>query len=123
MLDKAKILIVDDEQSMLVTLGDILKILGYVVFTAENCHQAIELVKNNKLDLILMDFKMPGMNGVEVYREIRKVDSSMKVIFITAYYEENIVKEAFLEGVCVICHKPLDIPQLLDHIKAATGTS
>lgn len=121
MTESLKILIVDDEQSMLITLEDILKVMGYSVFTAGNGEQSIELVKKEQIDVVLMDYKMPGMSGVEAFREIIKIDPSINVIFITAYYDESVIREALSEGMGAICHKPLNIPQLLDYIKATTG--
>jgi two-component system response regulator HydG len=115
------ILIVDDEPGMLITLKDILDALGYAVITVEDGYQAIEVVKKETIDVALMDFKMPGINGVETFKQIEKIDPSIKTIFITAYYDERILSEALAEGVIGICNKPLDIPQLLDHIKASVG--
>jgi CheY-like chemotaxis protein len=119
MHDKIKILIVDDEPNILSTLADILQVLNYTVLTANDGVEAIETVKKEKIDVVLMDFKMAGMNGVEVSREIIKIDQSLKIIFITGYYDENVVKDALHEGIGAICPKPLNIPQLLDYIKAA----
>ncbi len=116
-----KILIVDDEQSMLITLGDILETLGYEIITADNGYKAIEIVKNDTIDVVLMDFKMPGLNGVETLKEICKINPSIKTIFITAYYDEKVLNEGLSEGICGICHKPLNIPQLLDFINVAAG--
>lgn len=115
------ILIVDDEKNMLVTLEDILEDLGYDISTASSGLLALEVMRTKTIDVVLMDYKMPGMNGVETFREIKKIDPSVKLIFITAYYEENIINEALAEGVVGICHKPLDIPHLIECIETATG--
>lgn len=116
-----KILIVDDEPSMLITLTDILIISGYNVSTVEDGYQALELVKKEKYAVVLMDFNMPGMNGVETFNEIAKIDPGIKCIFITAYYDESVLSKALSEGIGGICHKPLNIPLLLDFIKTAVG--
>ena len=120
MQEPVKILIVDDEMNMLITLQDILDVHGYEIFTAVDGNEAIEISKSQKVDLILMDFKMPGLNGVQTYEEIRKIHPLIKVIFITAYYDEKTLKEASADGIYGVFHKPLDIPQLLEYIKTAT---
>ncbi len=117
--DDVKILIVDDDISGIEILGDVLDFEGYIVDSAENGLEAIEKVKNNGMKVVLMDFKMPGMNGVEVFREVIKINPELKIIFTTAYYNEETMKAALNEGAFGICHKPLDIPQLLNEIKTA----
>lgn len=98
------------------TLSDILELEGFDVFKVESGLDAVEFIKGNTVEIILMDFKMPGMNGVEAFREIIKINSKMKVIFITGYYQEELIQNALEEGAAGICHKPLHIPQLLDMI-------
>ena len=120
---KKRILIVDDEPNMLVTLTDIINNVGYETVTVENGSRAVETAREQAFDVILMDFKMEGLNGVETFREIRKIHPDVKVIFITAYYHEGSVKDAIVEGAVGVCQKPLDIPQLLDYIKAAVGNT
>jgi len=116
---KKRILIVDDEPSMLTTLTDIINIVGYEAVAVENGNQALETAREEVFDVILMDFRMEGLNGVETFREIRKIHPDIKVIFITAYYDEGSVKDAIDEGAVGVCQKPLDVPQLLDYIRAA----
>ncbi len=115
------ILIVDDEQSMLTTLKDILEVMGYIIITASDGYKAIELVKKDWIDLILMDFKMPGLNGVEALKEIKKINPAIKTIFITAYYDQKILTKDLRDNISSICHKPLDIPLLLNSIETAAG--
>ncbi len=112
-----RILIVDDEPGMIETLSDILELEGVEVFKIESGLDAVEFIRGNTIDLILMDFKMPGMNGVEAYKKIKKNNNKVKVIFITAYYQEQLIQKALEEGAFGICHKPLHIPQLLDMIR------
>ncbi|MFQ6122336.1 MAG: response regulator, partial [Dehalococcoidales bacterium] len=65
---KTNVLVVDDLQSIRLTLGGILEDEGYNVVTAENGYQAIEAVKKTHFDVIFMDIKMPGINGVQTFR-------------------------------------------------------
>lgn len=70
---KANILIVDDDDGMIETLRDILIDLDYNVEIASDGYKAIEIVKNQSFDVILMDIKMPGINGVETFKEIKSI--------------------------------------------------
>jgi len=111
------ILIVDDDPGMAETLIFILETEGYLVTVAENGSTAIELVRQENFDLILMDVKLPGMNGVEAYKAIKRVKPNSKAVMITAYALENLIQEALREGALSIFHKPLDIPALLEFIR------
>ncbi|MFC1941675.1 response regulator [Chloroflexota bacterium] len=115
-MGQTKILVVDDLRSIRITLGGILEDKGYHVVTAEDGYQAIEVVKNNHFDAIFMDIKMPGINGVQTFREVRKIDSSAAVIMMTAYSVEDLVKEALEEGAYTVVYKPFDIEKIVSLI-------
>lgn len=111
------VLIVDDEPNMLITLSDILNLEGFDVSVADDGSQAIEIIGSRQFDIILLDYKMPDLNGVETFQEIQRLQADVKVIFITAYYHESTVKDAIQEGAVGVCQKPLSIPALLKLIK------
>lgn len=117
MLDK--ILAVDDNVEFCQNVADIMELKGYEVTTAYDGLQAIELVKKNKYNLIIMDIKMPGMNGVEVFKEIKKISPSSIIILMTAYAVEELRREALREGVFASLRKPLNFDELFDIIKDA----
>jgi len=104
---------------MIQTLIDILNLEGYSISSALNAYQAIALVKEKNFDVILMDYKMPGKNGVEAFYEIKEIAPTSKIIFITAYYNEKSINEALADGAIGVCNKPINIPQLLDLIRRA----
>ncbi len=116
-----KILIVDDEENLRETLADIMHLEGYVTTMAEDGVRAVEAVKKERFDIILMDFKMSGMNGVEAFRNIKKIQGDARVLFVTAYYNEKLVKEAIQECAMGVCHKPLDIEKLLNDIRVVSS--
>lgn len=101
MNDPIKILIVDDEEGTIETLGDILDFSGYLVDSAIDSLTAIEKIKLNGIDIVLMDFKMPGMNGVEIFRKVIKINPELKIIFRTSYYHEETMNEALREGAAI----------------------
>ena len=89
-----KVLVVDDLKNMRHTLGGILEDEGHHVVTAENGYQAIESVRGNHFDIIFMDIKMPGINGVQAFSEIRRLDPKVTVVMMTAYDEKDLAEKA-----------------------------
>ncbi len=79
------ILVVDDQIGMLETFTDILEDRDCNVVTAEDGFAAIKRVKEQSFDLIFMDIKMTGLNGVQTFRELKKIDPKITVIMMTAY--------------------------------------
>lgn len=112
-----KVLVVDDEAVVRVVFRRLLSMLNLEMVEAENGYQAIELVKKNKFDLYFIDVRMPGINGLETYREIRKIDPNAVVIMITGYAVENILDDAKREGVNGTIHKPFDVNEVKELIE------
>ncbi|MFC1901486.1 response regulator [Chloroflexota bacterium] len=115
-MGKTNILVVDDLRSIRLTLGGILEDKGHNGVTVEDGYQAIEAVKETHFDAIFMDIKMPGINGVQTFREIKKVDPGAAVIMMTTYSVEDLVKEALEEGAYTIVYKPFDIEKIVSLI-------
>jgi DNA-binding NtrC family response regulator len=115
---KAKILIVDDVKSIRLALGGILEDEGYNVVLAENGYQAIEAARQTSFDIIFIDIKMPGINGVQTFREIKKINRDAAVIMMTAYAVEDFVKEALEEGAYAVVYKPFDIDKILSLVES-----
>ncbi|MBU0479459.1 MAG: response regulator [Proteobacteria bacterium] len=113
---RQKILIVDDEPTILETLADVMEMKGYQVVTAPNGEQGVIAAGKEKFRIILMDYKMPGMNGVETFTEILKNDSGARVIFISGFYKDDCLN-SLTRGVVGVCQKPLDIRKLLTMIE------
>jgi DNA-binding response OmpR family regulator len=83
-----RILVIDDEEAIRKSFVLALEDTEYQLDTAESGEEGIEMEKEGKYDLIFLDLKMPGLNGVETLRELRKIDESVIVYIITAFYEE-----------------------------------
>lgn len=107
------ILIVDDHTNMQTTLKDILEDEGYQVMTAQTGQEAIDFCQKQKFDVILMDVRMPDLNGVEAYRRIRNFIGEARVIMMSAYSVEELKREALQEGVIAFLQKPLHVETLL----------
>ncbi|MFC1895737.1 response regulator [Thermodesulfobacteriota bacterium] len=83
-----RILVIDDEEAIRKSFLLALEDTGYQVDTAESGERGLELQKNTGYDLIFLDLKMPGLNGVETLRELRKMDGSVPVYIVTAFHGE-----------------------------------
>lgn len=116
--NRIRLLIVDDDERMLETLKEIFEQLEYKVDTASNGKIAIELTKKENFQVVLMDIKMPEVDGVEALKEIMKKGASAKVIMMTAFTSDKLEKEAITEGAKKVFHKPINIPELNSFIKS-----
>ena len=116
---KTNILVVDDLKGSRLTLGGILEDEGHNVVLAENGYQAIEAARQIPFDLIFMDIKMPGINGVQTFREVKKINPQAAVIMMTAYSVEDLVREALEEGAYAVVYKPFDIEHVVSISEAA----
>jgi len=117
---KASILIVDDDAGMGETLTDIMEAKGYHAVMALGGYVAIEKVKEMNFDVILMDIRMPGMNGVETFKQIKSIQPDTAVVMMTAYAVEDLITEALHEGAYSVLYKPFDMDRmigLIDSVK------
>lgn len=107
-----KILIVDDQYGIRILLHEVLDKEGYTIFQAPNGQTALKIVEEEKPDLVLLDMKIPGMDGLEILRHIRTIEPDTKVIMMTAYGELDLIKEATVLGAITHFTKPFDIDEL-----------
>jgi CheY-like chemotaxis protein len=115
------ILVVDDDVDTCNNLSDILTDLGYTVETAHDGLAALEKVKQKQFDVALLDLKMPGMDGITLYREIRKLQSSAVALVVTAFAGGNTVEQALAAGAWRVLPKPVDLTLLLELVQTALG--
>lgn len=118
-----KILVVDDEPDFLEVITARLTANGYVVATASSGEEALEKVKNDKPDAVLLDVLMPGMDGLEILKRIRKADSELPVYIITAFSTEERFKMANKFGASGFIVKTNDLGVEIDNINAALDMS
>ena len=118
MLDKLRILIVDDDRRMVHTLADILTISGYTPVEAFSGQEALEKIAAEACDCVLTDVRMPGMDGVEFHRQLRKSHPGLPVALMTAFASDETIRQGLAEGAVGVFDKPLNIAQLLGFFDA-----
>ncbi len=118
-MKKTSILIVDDNINLTKSLFFIMEKKGYDASMAKDGREAVKKAKARSFDIILMDIKMPLMNGVEAYKKIKKISPGSIVFMMTAYTVEELVQEALEEGAYGIIYKPMDIGKTIGLIEEA----
>jgi len=112
------ILIVDDEEGMRETLCQLLRLKGYRAETAKNGYEAVERISVLKPRIVILDIRMPGMNGVETLRKLKRIVPNITFIMMTGFVVQNLGKDALREGAITIIEKPFSIVKLINIIKS-----
>jgi len=103
-----KILLVDDNEAFLDSAMDVLEMEGFDVTTASSGEEGVRKVRSGSFDVVLMDIKMPGLNGVEAFIEMKKHHPNIRVIICTAYMIDDLIRQARREGAFAVLNKPLN---------------
>ena len=103
---KANILVVDDEEVIRLIFQETLEELGHNVITAGTAAIALEVVNQQDLDLAFLDLKMPGMDGAELFRQIKAVKPRLPVAIITGYPDSDMMARALAQGPFGVMNKP-----------------
>jgi len=112
MAENPTILVIDDEVEICSFLKDLLTAEGYTVVTASDPEEGLQRAEKLKPDVVLLDLKMPRMDGIEVLRRIKKIDEAIAVIIITAYGTMDSAKAAMRLGAFDYITKPFDLAHL-----------
>jgi len=118
---RRKILVIDDEQELLALMMELLKDEGYQAFSATNGADGIRLNERENPGLIILDLRMPEMDGIETLRQIRKKDDKVKVIILTGYGSPDTIRDAADLDVSEYLSKPFENEQLLRIIGEILG--
>jgi excisionase family DNA binding protein len=119
--DRPRILVVDDESSIRDLLAKTLALAEYDVDTAPDGRSALERLRLYPYDLLIADLKMPGIDGLTVIREAKRLHENLPVIIITGYSTESAAIEALNLGVAGYLTKPFRVPQVLAAASKAIG--
>lgn len=114
-------LVVDDDLAMTRTLADLLRLKGWDVQTANSGEQAVDAAAAGDFDVVLMDVRMPGMDGVDAFRAMKAARPDVRVVLLTAYAAQDRLQEAERQGVVSVLSKPVDVNALLSLLTATLG--
>ena len=120
-MQKGKILLVDDEIAFTTSMAKLLRVRGYQVTTASSGKQAIHLMEGENFDVVVLDLKMPGMDGIATLNEIKKLKLHTETLILTGHGSIDSALEAFNLGAYDYLTKPCALEDLLAKIEGAGG--
>lgn len=112
-----RIFIVDDDQDHAESVADVLELHGYSVEVSLTGEQGVARFRDEDFDIILMDVKLPGMNGVETFFEFKKIRPHARVLMMTGFSVEQLVAQAVENGALGVLYKPFAVVQLLEMLE------
>jgi CheY-like chemotaxis protein len=118
-METVRILLVDDEESIRLLFKEELEEEGYLIDLASNGFEALEKLKAQRFDLVVLDIKMPGMDGIQTLNEIKKIDKDQRVVLLSAYMEFKQDFSSWVSDAYVV--KSADTRELKDTIKNILG--
>lgn len=116
-MNPIRVFIVDDDKDLAESLSIALEGTGCEVEMAHSGEDAVKIFKEKDFDIAFMDVKLPGMNGVDSFLEIKKMKPGVKVVMMTGYSVEQLLDQALEHGAWGILHKPIDMKKLLETLK------
>ncbi|QAR31977.1 response regulator [Geovibrio thiophilus] len=116
-----KILVVDDEEHTRLGYAEVLEMENFKVSTAEDAFKAIELLKQDKFDIVVTDLRMPEMDGLAFLERLKQIDKNTKAIMITAFGSFKTYKKASDSGVVIYLNKPVRAAELMEAVHAVVA--
>jgi DNA-binding response OmpR family regulator len=110
---KQRVLIVDDDVDHAESLADVLEMRGHPVDLAHSGEAALECFRTGEFDLVLLDVKLPGMNGVQTFLELKKIRPAARVMMMTGFSLEQLIAQAIENGALGVLYKPFAATDLL----------
>jgi two-component system, NtrC family, response regulator HydG len=121
MTKSLNILVLDDHIEVAESLGEILELERHRVTLVHDGLSAVQAFREHNFDLGFFDIKMPGLNGVESFLEIRKDNPSARVIMMSGFADEELISKALSNGALALLRKPFDVDELLAKLTDAAN--
>jgi two-component system, NtrC family, response regulator HydG len=109
-----RVLVVDDDCDHAESLADVIEMRGHAAQIANSGEEALAFFRDEDFDFVLLDVRLPGINGVETFLEMRKIRPTAQVMMMTGYSVEQLVAQAIEGGALGVLHKPFAAMQVLD---------
>jgi len=116
-----RILLIDDDANVLAVISDLLKSTGYAVYEASDAQEAARVVKEEFIDLALIDLRMPGTDGIDLMLSLKKMNPHLRVIIYSGYPSMNTAIDALKKGADDYIPKPFKLGELSTKIKEFLG--
>ena len=113
------ILIVDDDIDFAEGMADVVNLEGHQVFMAFNGQQAIEAIKKYPVDVVLMDIRMPGMNGTDTVLKLKEIKHDVNIVMMTGYSDKELQDQALENGAISVLNKPVNNDDLFSLINSS----
>ncbi len=110
--DQFTVLVVDDDPGIRETMAAVLSGMDFKVTTVSDGYQAIEMTKTDSFDAVIMDIRMPGIDGIETLKRIKGTKPGTRIILMTAYASDDTVLAAWREGASTVLYKPFDLDKI-----------
>lgn len=123
MSDPLKVLVVDDDRDGADGLADLVSAFGHETRIAYSGKEAVTTFAEDAFDITFMDVRMPEMNGVEAFLEIRKLNPDAQVVLVTGFSVEELLQQAIDNGVRGILRKPVDMREIVQTLESLNGAS
>jgi len=114
-----KILVIDDHKEIRESVGFLVGQMGFDVYTANNGQHGVEMYKQYVPDLVFLDIRMPIMSGCDAFEEIKKINSDVKIIFLTAFFSDTCLTSILKFHDVQIIEKPFDMYEIEKAIKSS----
>ncbi|MDO9566038.1 MAG: response regulator [Candidatus Desulfaltia sp.] len=119
-MEQLKIMLVDDEERFLATTKKLLAKKGHDILTATSGSEALNILKTKKVHVVILDVKMPGMNGLATLRQIKKLYPMVEVIMLTGHATGETAVDVLNAGATDCLMKPVDIDDLVQKVEEAS---
>ena len=111
------ILVVDDDHDLASGIADVLEAEGHGAALAGSGEAALEVARERAFDMVFLDVKLPGMNGIDALRELRKTQGRARVVLMTGYRIDNLLAVAVKTGGLAVLTRPATAPRMLEHLR------
>ncbi len=118
-MDPINILLVDDEEEYVATLSERIQMRGFNSRVAPDGEQALRMIRENTYDVMVLDLRMPGIDGMAVLKAVKKMHPEVQVVMITGHGSDLDKQNALDNGAFAYMEKPVELETLIGHIKKA----